>query len=52
MENDSKFIVEWHLCSIFGRKSKESGTISFDDDLNDYVAEGVEGNGSIQRNCN
>ena len=30
------------LAASIGRKSKETGSISFDDDLNDYVAEGVE----------
>jgi len=30
------------LAASLGRKSKETGTISLDDDLNDYVAEGVE----------
>ena len=30
------------LAASLGRKSKETGSISFDDDLNDYVAEGVE----------
>jgi IMP dehydrogenase len=30
------------LAASLGRKSKETGSISFDEDLNDYVAEGVE----------
>ncbi len=30
------------LAASIGRKSKETGFISLDDDLNDYVAEGVE----------
>ena len=30
------------LAASIGRKSKETGSISFEDDLNDYVAEGVE----------
>ena len=30
------------LGASLGRKSKEFGVNSFDDDLNDYVAEGVE----------
>jgi IMP dehydrogenase len=30
------------LAASLGRKSKETGSFSFDDDLNDYVAEGVE----------
>jgi len=30
------------LAASIGRKSKETGSFSFDDDLNDYVAEGVE----------
>ena len=30
------------LAASIGRKSKETGTVSLDDDLNDYVAEGVE----------
>jgi len=30
------------LAASIGRKSKETGSISLDDDLNDYVAEGVE----------
>ena len=48
MENVSKYIVEW-LCSVsIGRKSKETGSISLD--LNDYVAEGVEASGALQRN--
>ncbi len=30
------------LAASIGRKSKETGSMSLDDDLNDYVAEGVE----------
>ena len=30
------------LAASLGRKSKETGSFSLDDDLNDYVAEGVE----------
>jgi len=30
------------LAASLGRKSKETGYVSLDDDLNDYVAEGVE----------
>ncbi|RNJ75444.1 MAG: IMP dehydrogenase [Nitrosopumilus sp. B06] len=30
------------LAASIGRKSKETGSLSFDDNLNDYVAEGVE----------
>ena len=30
------------LAASIGRKSKETGTVSLEDDLNDYVAEGVE----------
>jgi IMP dehydrogenase len=30
------------LAASIGRKTKETGSFSFDDDLNDYVAEGVE----------
>lgn len=30
------------LAASIGRKSKETGSVSFEEDLNDYVAEGVE----------
>lgn len=44
-KNGKRFKVYRGMASLaasLGRKSKESGTISLDDDLNDYVAEGVE----------
>ncbi len=44
-KNGKRFKVYRGMASLaasLGRKSKETGTISFDDDLNDYVAEGVE----------
>ncbi|HEY5736222.1 MAG TPA: IMP dehydrogenase [Nitrosopumilus sp.] len=44
-KNGKRFKVYRGMASLaasIGRKSKESGTISLDDDLNDYVAEGVE----------
>jgi len=44
-KNGKRFKVYRGMASLaasIGRKSKESGSISFDDDLNDYVAEGVE----------
>lgn len=44
-KNGKRFKVYRGMASLaasIGRKSKETGTISFDDDLNDYVAEGVE----------
>ena len=44
-KNGKRFKVYRGMASLaasIGRKSKESGSISLDDDLNDYVAEGVE----------
>lgn len=44
-KNGKRFKVYRGMASLaasIGRKSKESGTISLEDDLNDYVAEGVE----------
>ena len=44
-KNGKRFKVYRGMASLaasLGRKSKEIGTFSFDDDLNDYVAEGVE----------
>ncbi len=44
-KNGKRFKVYRGMASLgasLGRKSKESGSLSFDDDLNDYVAEGVE----------
>jgi IMP dehydrogenase len=44
-KNGKRFKVYRGMASLgasLGRKSKDSGSISFDDDLNDYVAEGVE----------
>ena len=44
-KNGKRFKVYRGMASLaasLGRKSKEIGSISFDDDLNDYVAEGVE----------
>ena len=44
-KNGKRFKVYRGMASLaasIGRKSKETGTISLDDDLNDYVAEGVE----------
>ena len=53
MEKDSKFIVEWlPLQPQLVENPKETGSLSFDDDLNDYVAEGVEAYGALQGNCN
>lgn len=45
MKNGKRFKIYRGMASLaasLGRKSKESGFISLDDDLNDYVAEGVE----------
>ena len=45
-KNGKRFKVYRGMASLaasIGRKSKETGSISLDDDLNDYVAEGVEG---------
>lgn len=44
-KNGKRFKVYRGMASLgasLGRKTKETGSISFDDDLNDYVAEGVE----------
>jgi len=44
-KNGKRFKVYRGMASLaasLGRKSKETGNISLDDDLNDYVAEGVE----------
>jgi len=44
-KNGKRFKVYRGMASLaasLGRKSKETGSSSFDDDLNDYVAEGVE----------
>ncbi len=44
-KNGKRFKVYRGMASLaasIGRKSKETGLISLDDDLNDYVAEGVE----------
>ncbi len=44
-KNGKRFKVYRGMASLgasLGRKSKDTGSISFDDDLNDYVAEGVE----------
>ncbi len=44
-KNGKRFKVYRGMASLaasIGRKSKETGSISFDDDLNDFVAEGVE----------
>ncbi len=44
-KNGKRFKIYRGMASLgasLGRKSKETGTISFDEDLNDYVAEGVE----------
>ena len=44
-KNGKRFKVYRGMASLaasLGRRSKETGTISLDDDLNDYVAEGVE----------
>ena len=45
MKNGKRFKIYRGMASLtasLGRKSKESGFVSLDDDLNDYVAEGVE----------
>ena len=45
MKNGKRFKIYLGMASLtasLGRKSKESGFVSLDDDLNDYVAEGVE----------
>ncbi len=44
-KNGKRFKVYRGMASLgasLGRKSKDAGSISFDEDLNDYVAEGVE----------
>jgi len=44
-KNGKRFKVYRGMASLgasLGRNSKETGSISFDDDLNDYVAEGVD----------
>ena len=44
-KNGKRFKVYRGMASLaasLGRKSKENGHVSFDEDLNDYVAEGVE----------
>ena len=44
-KNGKRFKVYRGMASLaasIGRKSKETGSIALDDDLNDYVAEGVE----------
>ena len=44
-KNGKRFKVYRGMASLaasIGRKSKETGSTSFDEDLNDYVAEGVE----------
>ena len=44
-KNGKRFKIYRGMASFYaslGRKSKENGKISFEDDLNDYVAEGVE----------
>jgi IMP dehydrogenase len=44
-KNGKRFKIYRGMASFYaslGRKSKESGSISIEDDLNDYVAEGVE----------
>ena len=43
--NGKRFKIYRGMASFYaslGRKSKENGKVSFEDDLNDYVAEGVE----------
>jgi len=45
MRNGKRFKIYRGMASFYaslGRKSKETGTVSIGDDLNDYVAEGVE----------
>ncbi|MDW7641562.1 MAG: IMP dehydrogenase [Nitrosarchaeum sp.] len=44
-KNGKRFKIYRGMASLgasLGRKSKETGSLSFDEDLNDYVAEGVE----------
>lgn len=44
-KNGKRFKIYRGMASLgasLGRKSKETGSISFDEDLNDFVAEGVE----------
>lgn len=45
MKNGKRFKIYRGMASFYaslGRKSKETGTVSINEDLNDYVAEGVE----------
>ena len=45
MKNGKKFKIYRGMASFYaslGRKSKETGSVSISEDLNDYVAEGVE----------
>ena len=45
MKNGKRFKIYRGMASFYaslGRKSKETGTVSISEDLNDYVAEGVE----------
>ncbi|GFN39662.1 MAG: IMP dehydrogenase [Marine Group I thaumarchaeote] len=45
MKNGKRFKIYRGMASFYaslGRKTRENGTISIEDDLNDYVAEGVE----------
>lgn len=45
MKNGKRFKIYRGMASFYaslGRKAKETGTVSIGDDLNDYVAEGVE----------
>lgn len=45
MKNGKRFKIYRGMASFYaalGRKTKENGTVSIEDDLNDYVAEGVE----------
>jgi IMP dehydrogenase len=44
-KNGKRFKIYRGMASFYaslGRKSKENGNVSIEDDLNDYVAEGVE----------
>ena len=45
-KNNKRFKIYRGMASLaasMGRKTKESGTLELTDDINDYVAEGVEG---------
>jgi len=45
MKNGKRYKIYRGMASFYaalGRKSKETGTVAINDDLNDYVAEGVE----------